>query len=58
MAAAKSINLETVCIKLDLKSKRFEISISLEIFFVYMKYLTTVLHWKRKAQVELPQSER
>ena len=51
------VKLEAVYIRLVLKSNRFEISIPLEIFFVYIKYFTTVLHWKWKVQFLLPQSD-
>ena len=50
------VKLEAVYIRLVLESNRFEISIPLEIFFVYIKYFTTVLHRKRKVQFVLPQS--
>ena len=51
------VKLEAVCIRLILKSNRFEISVPLEIFFVYIKYFTTVSHRKRKVQFVLPQSD-
>ena len=60
------VKLEAVYIRLKLKSNRFEISVPLQIFFfsiplqicfVYIKYFITVLHWKRKVQFVLPQSD-
>ena len=51
------VKLEAVYIRLVLKSNRFEISIPLEIFFVYIKYFTMILHRKWKVQFVLPQSD-
>ena len=49
------VKLETFYIRLVLKLNRFEISMSLEIFFVCIKYFITVFHRKRKVQFVLPQ---